>query len=176
MQPYSRSANPVPDDLLHPSYWLVSGLDWHGDDATAEAAVAIAPAIIPRDTVGEDARQVLGCADLYARKHSRQVVFFSELTRMFANGGTSWSQLGVDWQNAMEDLRGGRFPALFLTISERAHLILCGSESSSPVMATSVEPTEDEHELVRQAIARQLAQDWPPHMQAAAHAGQILFT
>jgi hypothetical protein len=173
LQPYSQTAHPVPDELLHPLYWLVSGLDWHGHGAMAEAAVAIAPAMIPRDTFNEDARQVLGCADLYARKHSQQVVFFSELTRMFTDAGTSWSELGVDWQSALEEVHGGQFPALFLTIPERAYLILCGSEGSSPVAATSVEPTEDERELVRQAVARQLSRDWPPYIQAAASAGRI---
>jgi len=175
VQPDTPTADALLDELLHPSYWLVAGLDWHGDNAVAESAVAIAPAMIPRDRLSEDARQVLGCANMYARKHSQQVVFFSDLTRMFTDAGTSWSELGVDWQSALEELGGGQFPALFLTISERAYLILCGSESSSPGAASSEEPAEDERELVRRAFARQLAQDWPPYIQAAAHAGQILF-
>jgi len=87
LQPYSQ----VADDLLHSSYWLVSGLDWHGDRAMAEAAVAIAPAMITR--AAQDARLILGCADLYARKHSQQVVFFSDLTRMFTDAGTTWPEL-----------------------------------------------------------------------------------
>jgi len=173
MQPDSRTANPVPDELLHPPYWLVSSLDWHSDSAMAEAAVAIAPTMIPRYTLSEDARQVLGCADLYARKHGQQVIFFSDLTRMFADAGTSWTQLGVDWQNALQELRSGQFAALSLTISERAYLFLCDSESSSPVAATSVEHAEDKRELVRRAVARQLGRDWPPYMQRAIHAGRI---
>jgi hypothetical protein len=173
MQADSRIVNPVPDELLHPSYWLVSGLDWHGGGAMAEAAVAIAPAMIPRDTLSEDAHKVLGCADLYARKHRHQVVFFSDLTRMFADAYTSWSQLGVDWENALQELRSGQFPALLLTISEGAHLVICGSESSSPVAASSEEPAEDQRDLVRQAIARQLAQDWRMYMESAARAGRI---
>jgi hypothetical protein len=173
MQPDSRTANPVPDELLHPSYWLVSGLDWHGDGAMAEAAVAIVPTMIPRDELSEDARQVLGCADLYALKHRLSVVLFSDLSRMFGEAGTSWSRLGVNWQNALQELRSGQFPALFLAISERAHLVICGSESSSAVAASSDEPAENERDLVRKAVAQQLARYWPPYMQSAASAGRI---
>jgi hypothetical protein len=88
-------------ELLHPSYWHVSGLEWQGDRPTAEAAAAVAPAMIPRDAVSQDAFQVLGCAGLYARKHAHRVVFFSDLTRMFTKPGTSWTQLGVDHENAL---------------------------------------------------------------------------
>ena len=37
-------AEPMPRaELLHPSYWLVSGLEWQGDGGLAEAAMAVAP-------------------------------------------------------------------------------------------------------------------------------------
>ena len=78
----------------------------------SESAVAIAPNIIPREVVSYHAREVLGCADLYSRKHRQRVVFFSDLTLMFADAGTSWSQLGVDWQSALQELRGGQFPGV----------------------------------------------------------------
>lgn len=87
----------------------------------ADAAVAVAPGLIPRDKVGYDARQVLGCADLYARKHRERVVLFTDLTRMFTGAGTSWAQLGVYWETALRELREGPFPAMYLTITERAH-------------------------------------------------------
>ena len=112
-------------ELLCPSYWLVSGLQWTGNGSTAEAAIAIAPSLIPRRGVSHDASQVLGCADLYASKYAQQVVFFSDLTRMFANAGTSWTELGVDWESALEELRTGPYPALLLTVSEQAHCLIC---------------------------------------------------
>src|SRR5262249_15016978 len=59
-----------------------------GDGDLAETAVALAPPIIPRDALCHDAYQVLGCADLYARKHAQRVVFFSDLTSMFTTAGT----------------------------------------------------------------------------------------
>lgn len=102
-------------ELVNPEYWLVFGLEWSGSEGrvaevgVAEAAVAVTPGMIPRDAVGHDAYQVLGCADLYARKHAERVVFFSDLTRMFTTAGTSWAQLGVDWENALRELREGSF-------------------------------------------------------------------
>ena len=43
------------DELLHPAYWLVSGLEWQGDGELAEAAIAVAPGMIPRDALSHDA-------------------------------------------------------------------------------------------------------------------------
>jgi hypothetical protein len=162
------------DELLHPAYWLVMGLEWQGDGAMAEAAVAVAPGIIPRDSVGHDLGQVLGCANLYAQRRGRRVIFFSDLTRMFADVGTSWSQLGVDWQKALQDLQHSRFPAMYLTISRRAHALIC-NPASRPLMTTPTgsEDTTEERELVRQAITRQLANDWAPYMQSIMDAGRI---
>lgn len=163
-------------ELMHPAYWLVFGLEWPGgsggaDDAVAEAAVAVAPALIPRDKVGYDARQVLGCADLYARKHREQVVFFTDLTRMFTGAGTSWAQLGVYWETALHELREGPFSAMYLTITERAHLLIC-----NPAVSPDTAGADDggaEREIVRQAIASQLAADWPPWMNAMIQVGRI---
>ena len=173
MQTGSQTLDPVPDELLHPSYWLVYGLEWHGDSSAAEAAMAFAPSVIPRDMLNYGAVQVLGCADLYAGKHNLAVVFFSDLTRMFAEAGRSWSQLGVEWQQALKELVCGQYPALLLTISERAHLVICGSDSGSPSAVGSEEREEHDRALLRQAVARRLAEDWPPYMQAVARAGKI---
>jgi hypothetical protein len=38
-------------ELMYPTYWLVSGLDWRGDGLKAEAAVAVAPTVIPREVL-----------------------------------------------------------------------------------------------------------------------------
>ena len=73
--------------LLDPEYWLIFGLEWTGDAGMAEAAYAVAPGVIPRHMLGEDARQILECADLYVRKRGGRAIFFSDLTRMFASSG-----------------------------------------------------------------------------------------
>ena len=124
--------------------------------------------MIPRDALSHDARQVLGCADLYSRKHGQRVVFFSDLTRMFTEAGTSWSQLGVDWERALRELRTGEFPVMLLTISERAYISIC-DPAVRPLTITpdggTEEAADDDRELVRQAITRQLVADWPLYMQ-----------
>jgi len=106
--PIEASACPTPnDELLYPPYWLVSGVDRKDYISTAEAAAAIAPGIIPRGSVSHDAHEILGCADLYARKHNLEVVFLSELTSMFLDVGTSWTELRADWESGLRELRYG---------------------------------------------------------------------
>jgi hypothetical protein len=166
-------------ELLYPSCWLVSGLEWHGDGPTAEAAAAVAPAMIPRDAVSHDAFQVLGCADLYARMHGLRVVFFSDLTRLFTKAGTSWTQLGVDYENALRELHDGSFPAMFLTISEQMYLAICDPGTSHATGAARLDRDEAppfDRELARQAITRQLAGDWPAYMHRLIAAGRVSLT
>jgi len=162
-------------ELLDPVYWFVHGLPWPDDSGIAEAAVAVAPATIPRETLSRDAVQILGCADLYARTHGLRVVFFSDLTRMFTTAGTSWAQLGVDWESALNELEDGPFPRLFLTISERAHLFICNPATDLLIVGSdgAQEMAETGRGLVRQAVASMLAADWPPYIQQIINAGRI---
>ena len=166
-QPQPASAGAV-DELLNPAHWLVVGLEWQGDGGMAEAAVAVAPGMIPREALSYDAYQVLGCADLYARLHAGRVVFFSDLTRMFTAAGTSWAQLGIDWEAALRELKEGPFPAMFLTISERAHLLICDPATNLLMVGSggAADEAGSERDLVRQAIACQLTTDWPAWMNA----------
>lgn len=166
------TAAAVPDALLRPAYWLVSGLEWPADQEIAEAAVVLAPGLIPRDAISYDAHQILGCADLYAGNQRSQVIFVSDLTWMFADAGTSWPALGVDWEAVLEELRDGPFPAMFLTISQRAHLLICipASHMQPP---TGADSPHDERELVRQTITLQLTVDWPPYMQSVIEGGGV---
>jgi hypothetical protein len=162
------------DEVADPAYWLVCGLEWASEGLTAEAAVAVAPGLVPRDVLSHHAYQVLGCADLYARKHGERVVFLSDLTRMFAMAGTSWAQLGVDWMAALQELRSGRFPAMFLTISERAYSLSCQpAAGSSAAYLGSDDAEAGERQLARQAVARQLAADWPAYVRSMIESGRI---
>jgi hypothetical protein len=165
----------VADELLHPSYWLVHGLPWKGDVVMTEAAIAIAPGVIPRDALSRDASQILGCADLYATKRRRSVVFFSDLTRMFTTAGTSWAQLGTDWESALQELKDGPFPALLLTITQRAHIFICNPATRLAFAGPDGEQESAgaERELVRQAIASQLTAGWPPYLQQLINTGRI---
>jgi hypothetical protein len=161
------------DALFKPEYWLVSALEWQGDAPAAEAAVAVAPRLILRDTVSTDAYQVLGCADLYARKHGLRVVFFSDLTRMFNEAGTSWRQLGVDWASALRELTDGQFPAMYLMFSVGAHLAICSPFGPEQSAARAVATADYERELVRNAVAARLARDWSAYMRSAAAVGRL---
>ena len=167
----------APGELLRPAYWLVHGLPWPEGGSMAEAALAIAPGMIPRESLSRDAFQVLGCADRYASKHGSRVVFFSDLTRMFTAAGTSWAQLGIDWERALGELDDGPFPALFLTISQRAHIHVCNAATRLMLYGPDgqEEATDAERQLVRQAIASQLTADWPPYMQQLIDTGRIRF-
>jgi len=173
--------DPQPDgaraagELLHPPYWLVSGLPWQGDGDLAEAAIAIAPGMIARDSLSRDAFQILGCADLYARKHRSRVVFFSDLTRMFTAAGMSWAELGIDWQSALQELQDGPFSALLLTISERAYIFICNPATRLLLAGPDgeEEATDAERQLVRHAIASKLTAGWPPYMQQMIDTGRI---
>jgi hypothetical protein len=134
--------------------------------------------MIPHDALSHDAFQVLGCADLYARKHAHRVVFFSDLTRMFTKAGTSWTQLGVAYQNALRELHDGKFPTMFLTITERRYLAICDPavpQSTATHSKTGETPPSD-RELARQAITRQLASDWPAYMQRLIDTGRVSLT
>lgn len=142
-------------DLLRPAYWLVFGTEWHGDGIVSEAAAAVAPGVIPRDAITGDVDQVLGCADLFARKHGRRVIFFSELTRMFAVAGRSWADLGVDWQSALRELAEGRFPAIYLTVSRRGYDLIC-----DPSLGSDAAGPSTELEQLRQMATDDIADRW----------------
>jgi hypothetical protein len=177
MKEQTRPLAGAVNELLHPAYWLVIGLDWSVDGPMAEAAVAVAPGMIPRSALSPDSFQVLGWADLYATRHGRRVIFVSELTRVLAQAGTSWSRLGVDWQSALRQLHGGSFPAMFLTISERMYLHICDASDRGLMITGGESPDaiDNECELARGAITRHLDSDWPAYMQKLIDRGRIGF-
>ena len=125
--------------------------------------------------LSRDAGQVLDCAELYARKRAERVVFFADLTRMFTTAGTSWAELWVDWESALQELQQAPIPALFLTISERAYLFICDPAVRSFLTGPGGEekPAEPEREAVRQALATSLTADWPPYIQGMIDTGRL---
>ena len=157
--------------LLAPSYWLVAALDWPAGHDVAEAAWAIAPGLISRATVTADVGQVLGCADLYADAHSTRTVFFSDLTRMFADAGTSWATLGVDWQAALNELHASPYPELILTVTERAYLLIC--DPSTEPANTSHPWAGHDRELLREVITDELTEAWPAYIKSLIEAGRL---
>ena len=158
----------ISGQLAEPDYWLITGLERPGGSELAEAAFAVAPGLVPREVLSYDAGQVLGCADLYAARHRVRVVFFSDLTRMFASAGRSWASLGVNWEAALDELHHGAHLSMYLTITERAFVLMCDSA------VTHSEPgIDDERELVRQAMAERLVADWPGYVTGLARSGRL---
>jgi hypothetical protein len=147
--------------LLRPAYWLVFALPWPGGD-TAEAVLAVAPGGIPRQALRNDAFQVLVVADQYARGRAKSVIFFSELSRGLSRAGNTWADYGIDWERALAELES--YPALFMTISERAYSVICNPE------AQPSQEAEGDRDLVRAALAMKLGEDWAPYMQGVIDA------
>jgi hypothetical protein len=154
--------------LLEPTYWLVFGTEWQGDGLLAEAAAAVAPEVIARDAIAGDTYQVLGCADLFARKLGVRVVFFSELTRMFSAAGRSWADLGVDWQSALRELSAGQFLAIYLSVSRKSYDLVC-DPSAWPEAAGS--STELEH--LRLTTTDVIAARWSAYVKGLAAAADL---
>jgi hypothetical protein len=164
MQAELRGDMAASDELLQPGYWLAWGLEWPGGSGPAEAVVAFAPSLIPRDGLSYGAQQILGCADVYARKRPGRVVFFSDITRLLTKYGESWDGLGVGWEAALQELEDSPFPGVFLSVSERGHMTLC-----DPMPGSFLE----DRRLVRQALMAQLEADWPGYIQALADKGRL---
>jgi hypothetical protein len=163
--------------LTQPDYWLVSGLEWQGNGPMAEAAVAIAPGMIPRSVLSGDGAQVLRHADHYAEEHAVRVVFFSDLTRTLTLARTSWADLGIDWEAARAHLQSGPYPSLYLTISERAYVLLCSAAVTVNVVSRKgIQPANDERELVREALTDRLSADWPSYIRDLISSGRLRTT
>ncbi len=148
-------------ELLRPACWLAWGID-AGPPGALEAAV-VAPALIPRDGLSEDARQILDGAELFARKRAVRLVWFSDMTRLLTSNGQSWPGLGVDWKAGLQELETGDFARIFLAVSERAYLTLCDPAPGNL--------DEDRREL-RSAMTGQIETDWARWMQGALDRGR----
>lgn len=169
------------DSLLRPTYWLVHGLEWpQGTGPLREAAIAIAPATVPRARLSRDAADVLAVADAYHRMAGARVVFFSDTTLWLDRTGGSWETRGTDWETALAELAGEDSASLglYLTISQRAHVVICDASRQGMTLhfADGRPPeriTADERQLVHQVLERQLAADWPVYVQRMIDKGKI---
>jgi hypothetical protein len=169
----------VMDVLEQPPYWLVIGMDWPGPTVgMAEAAYALAPSIVPRDAVPRVVADVLGVADVYIRRHpGRRSVWFTDLTRWMDEQGTSWAALNVDWEEALRTLPECPTPGLHLTVSQRAHGIICDATRRGVTFhhpdGTGEQVTPTERDLVHHVLEERLAADWPPYIRSLQANGQL---
>ena len=173
--PQSTHAEVI-ESLIHPTYWLLFGLPWPGGSDPAEAAIAVAPSIIPRTGLGGDARDMLRVADAYADCTAVQAVFLSDLTRWLDRHGSTWFSRGTDWEVGKDELVSGGALALYFVLSQVGHLILCDASRHGATLHYSerteqVTPTQRQH--LRSALEQRLLVDWPDYVHGLLTQGKI---
>ena len=159
------------DQLQPPPYWLVHALTWPAridQWSLARAALVWVPPLAgPLPRAARDVRHV---ADAYREAHGGSVIFFSDLDAFLDEEGTSWRERRTDPRDALDQALHGNLavPGLLLLISWFAHQVLARNPRTptrdTPDAATTPRPAW-QREAVRQAIALQLAADWPAHIQ-----------
>lgn len=174
------SAVANPSVLVNPPRWLVFGTEWAGspDDLFAESAVAIAPGQVPLSALSRDARNVVQLSVALGRRSGHRTVFFSDMTALLHEDGQSWPGLGIDWERALRELQDVPLPALFLSLSHRAHVILCWSGRGnltirSPGCPSGEQIAVAEREAVRAAITEMLVSDWAPYIEERLAVGAV---
>jgi hypothetical protein len=165
--------------MTDPSWFLVAGLAWPEDQAVAgmaEAAFAIAPpvtqAVRPVDAegkpvpLGRDLALMLGASSQCAAALGKRVIFLSDITLWLSDTGRSWERIGVNFPDAQDELEQQK-TGLFVTVSRRAHMILCSAAHSLTIHCTDssvAEVAPEERELVRASFEERLNADWPSYV------------
>jgi hypothetical protein len=134
--------------MTDPSWFLVAGLPWPEDRAgagMAEAAFAIAPDVtkVVRP-VGADGKPVpvgrhlalmLEAGSQCAAALAKRVIFLSDVTLWLSDIGRSWERMRVNFPAAQDELEQQK-TGLFVTVSRRAHMILCSAAYSLTIYCT----------------------------------------
>lgn len=180
-----RQAVPESPDrwMTHPAWWLVRGLEWPGGPM-AEGAIAYAPEMARHfrnaDAPAEMSREldtILLLGAKFAAVKRVQVVFFAEITRWLAvEHGVTWEDLDVNWERALDELDDRLGLALYLTISQRAHVFICNAAIHLTLYSLDgrvEEASKDEHERVRQSVDQMLAADWPGYIRERIARGAL---
>ncbi|MYQ86787.1 MULTISPECIES: hypothetical protein [unclassified Streptomyces] len=160
--------------LLQPDGWLVLGLPWpeQAQDGWGECALAIAPQTSPRRLVSKEAGTALDLAGDLAREPGDgpgKAVFFSDVTLWLDKQGKSWGALGIDHEAVIDELVKAQVPQLYMTLSRKAHAILC--DASREGLRLHYAGGDVEHVTpqvradVHAAVAMILERDWPVHIQ-----------
>jgi hypothetical protein len=155
---------------INPPMWLVFGMEWTGRSADlfAEAAMAVAPTQIPLTLLSAAGRNVVQLCVAVGRELGHRTVFFTDVTAYLDEHGQTWASLGVDWETALGELEHLPVASLYLSLTRRAHAILCWSGRSQLVLYAGDDARGEavggaEREAVRAAITNALMQDWPPY-------------
>jgi hypothetical protein len=171
-----------PDWMIAPAWWLVFNLEWPGG-SWAEGAMATSPEMARRCSpvidgkpapISRDLATVLALGDEFSAERDVRVVFFSDLTMWLHDRyGKAWSAIHVDWGSALAEMED-RSLGLFLTIHERAHLLLADTvrgdmtmfnTTTGKVTVASRAERDADREEMRAGLLVTLEADWPPYIQ-----------
>lgn len=160
------------DDLVElPPYWLVHALTWPAridQWSLARAALVWAPAL--DGTLPRAAQEVRQVAEAYHQRNGGSVVLFSDL-EAFLDEDTDWRERRIEPRAAVDELlhEDLAMPSLLLLISRYAHRIVALNPRAAALdardrVASGTASPAWQREAVRQALALQLAVDWPAHI------------
>ncbi|MEU2287837.1 hypothetical protein ABZ614_39040 [Streptomyces sp. NPDC013178] len=168
--------------LLSPVGWLVLGLPWPTEtrDGWGECAAAIAPTMIPRSLVSKGAGIALDLATGLARDPNDgpgKAVFFSDVTLWLDKQGKTWPDLGIDYEAVIDELLNAQVPQLYLTLTQKAHAILCDASReglrlhypNGDVEHVTLQLRQDVHDGITQSLTR----DWPSYIQGLIDSGAL---
>ncbi len=102
------------------------------------------------------------------------MIFLADITLWLSDSGLSWERIGVNFPAAQDELEQQK-TGLFVTVSRRAHLILCSAAHSLTICCTDgnvAEVAPDERELVRASFEERLNADWPSYITQALAGAQ----
>jgi hypothetical protein len=173
--------------MADPSWFLVAGLPWPEDHigvGMAEAAFAIAPPVtqaarpVGADgkpvALGRDFALMLDAGSRCAAALGKRVIFLSDITLWLSDIDLSWERIGVNFPAAQDELEQQK-TGLFVTVSRRAHMILCSAARSLTIYCTDgnvAEVAPEERELVRASFEARLNADWPSYITQALASAQ----
>jgi hypothetical protein len=173
--------------MTDPSWFLVGGLPWPEDQAAAgmaETTFTIAPAVtqavrpVGADgkpvPLGHDLALLLDTGAQCAAALGERVIFLSDITLWLSDSGQSWERIGVNFPAAQDELEQQK-TGLFITVSRRAHMILCSAAHRLTIYCTDgdvAEVTSEERKLVRANFEQRLNADWPSYITHALAGAQ----
>jgi hypothetical protein len=135
---------------------MLFGLPWPDDqEQQAEAALAIAPPIIPRSILRGDSLDIVTVADAYVKAIPAEinVVFFSDLTLWLDHHGSTCSSRGTDWEAGKEQLLNSDVAALYLTLSHLAHPSCATPAKTVPPCTTATAPNTSPLHTARTSVS-----------------------
>jgi hypothetical protein len=134
--------------------------------------------MIPRSLVSRGAGTALDLAAALAGDANEgpgKAVFFSDITLWLDAQGRTWADFNIDYDQVVDELLGTPVPQLFLTLSHKAHAILCDASRQGlrlyypdgDVEHVSPQVRRDVHDGITQTLER----DWPPYVQRLIDSG-----